>query len=1361
MATPSYEHYPRLKSPKSLEFISVSSIIGVTIFYSDGEALEVAGPSGALLAFGIVGVIAICVMECVSELIQMFPTPNAIVEFVRVFVDEDLSWVIGVAYWYTWSSIFATQIIAAAAFTNYWGFAQVYQTVFMYFLTPVLLLAINLCGVFWFGWIETIGGLVKIGMVFGTAVFMYNIHRTNHIGSKFIAEGFTYNPAYAMNANVAGCFVIPLISYGFLGVEMISVTAFEARDLVSLKRPSQMIAYFILALYLFVTLSEFMNVKWTNDNLPDLFGAGGKDSSTYAGGTRLRSHAIVVIAALEARYKHAPGILNAFMIYSTLSAANSALYISSRTLHGMTLKIKKTSRISIFRGLGSVWQKTGVPMRALGVSCGAFVWLPFLQLRRGIAVAEVAARNNGGIVKRQWPPRMGLYLPGFHTLLVLGGTKSSQSPAWYHHAMGKRQRRRTADEVTSKIQRSIKKCFHQSNSNGERFICKRGLQSVWTDHQVESIPAFKAEGFNGKDYKVIKERFLVVLSIVIFIDWDNLEAFREVFVEQKLDDNALFFNEDQLRGLRGGKDNFLTQQYLFRPTVIEERSDCFIQNIPSDHRLPFISEPERLGEGGYGAVTKRYVAVRCLKEGDKDNSEPVAVACKEYFTDRPQEDFEREVHNLNFLKESLRESRCVMRHLAAIVHGPKFLILLPLAKYFNLEVFLRDGKEPVRTTQQSRQRYCFVERFPHLNHDGHLHRAIVKQAYGLSDALLWLHRDLRIFERKDCYLAHMDLKPENILIDGDPHNPDTPAGEWMLSDFGISAFNKMSNEKVSQTPAIRDFVSRVTSQAPSIRVQRGHGPYQPPEVALERDREASTSRFLATVRPLDGRKCDVWSFACILSDLLAFALERGKGRRRLQKARSGTADDNFYSFTSLPEENVTTITAKNTEIKKGVVGWRRQIAETHPSTWVVDYTAMLENVMKPCPLNRPNIEVIVDCLLDIGPKMVSVGQDVQSTNSQLLQIPGWHLPHVPQPIGSPQSGRSSIAFADEPTSQSIQPATLEPADLVIPTGQSHVPSPSPQIHTRTSVNNDSAVGSSQSSSGTMASQDNSNSTQNIRDQNGVAHPSTTVIAQPSLNATHRIQHDRDFRACETENLHLPKEAHIKTVALNVTGTSVAVLFEGYVQVFSTASGAFLTERITPSSQGHWSKVRLADPFLALYGKSTSHEKHHKAEIYDITTPVKRIFPDSAYHKVDPLLDLLLSKNGVAASIYLRRVAFDFLHLKQTIEIQIPDDLGDIQRGAFGYDGRYLFVWTVSAAAGSAIAYEVRSETLSSISELDQRNTNQQRGLRHGFYDAGPYQVDRIADPACQGFEAISEAVQTVPIWLYGPFTREMVREGAL
>ena len=79
--------------------ITISTVIGIIIFSGDGEALGIAGPSGALLAFAVVGLVAICVMEGISEMIQMFPAPNAIMEFVRAFVDPDLAWVVGVAYW--------------------------------------------------------------------------------------------------------------------------------------------------------------------------------------------------------------------------------------------------------------------------------------------------------------------------------------------------------------------------------------------------------------------------------------------------------------------------------------------------------------------------------------------------------------------------------------------------------------------------------------------------------------------------------------------------------------------------------------------------------------------------------------------------------------------------------------------------------------------------------------------------------------------------------------------------------------------------------------------------------------------------------------------------------------------------------------------------------------------------------------------------------------------------------------------------------------------------------------------------------------------------------------------------------------
>lgn len=63
------------------------------------DALELVGPGGLLVALAVLGVITISVGETVSHLVQLFPTPNAIFEYVYNFVDEELAWIIGFLYW--------------------------------------------------------------------------------------------------------------------------------------------------------------------------------------------------------------------------------------------------------------------------------------------------------------------------------------------------------------------------------------------------------------------------------------------------------------------------------------------------------------------------------------------------------------------------------------------------------------------------------------------------------------------------------------------------------------------------------------------------------------------------------------------------------------------------------------------------------------------------------------------------------------------------------------------------------------------------------------------------------------------------------------------------------------------------------------------------------------------------------------------------------------------------------------------------------------------------------------------------------------------------------------------------------------
>lgn len=144
--------------------IALSAVVGTGILHGDSEALEVAGPWGMLLAFVLVAITTICVMEPISKMIQMFPAPNAYVEYVKAFVDEDWAWVVGVAYWwvlsspemafltersfrYTYASFFATQLVFAASFAKYWHFEPILNSIVFYAVAPVILLIINTAGV--------------------------------------------------------------------------------------------------------------------------------------------------------------------------------------------------------------------------------------------------------------------------------------------------------------------------------------------------------------------------------------------------------------------------------------------------------------------------------------------------------------------------------------------------------------------------------------------------------------------------------------------------------------------------------------------------------------------------------------------------------------------------------------------------------------------------------------------------------------------------------------------------------------------------------------------------------------------------------------------------------------------------------------------------------------------------------------------------------------------------------------------------------------------------------------------------------------------------------------------------------------
>lgn len=145
-------------------------------------------------------------------------------------------------------------------------------------------------------------------------------------------------------------------------------------------------------MYTIATGSFVANLSWQDQNLPELFQQALTiitDPIAKSEFAQFEAPPVIRAAPLIALYRTGfrflPGFLNGCFIYSALSCANTALYVASRQLYGMTRTITVDRDSSIIRS-GLAWlstlnHKTKTPWPAIAVSALVFCWLPFIRIR--------------------------------------------------------------------------------------------------------------------------------------------------------------------------------------------------------------------------------------------------------------------------------------------------------------------------------------------------------------------------------------------------------------------------------------------------------------------------------------------------------------------------------------------------------------------------------------------------------------------------------------------------------------------------------------------------------------------------------------------------------------------------------------------------------------------------------------------------------------------------------------------------------------------------------------------------------------------------------------------------------------------
>ncbi|KAI8717955.1 hypothetical protein NCS52_00873000 [Fusarium sp. LHS14.1] len=312
-----------------ITWIGLCSGIGTGLFIGAGSAYATAGPAGLLLAYIVVGSVLWCVMQSISELATLLPTAGSFPHWATRFIDPAVGFSLAISYGYCYTIALASECSAAAVLVGYWTDLNPAVVITV---SLVLILAINLMNVRFFGETEVVAGAIKVLCFIGLVIVAIVI--TAGGGPNHESIGFRYwrDPGAWVNYNgitgSAGHFLGFLsafvnASFSFVSVETVVITAAESvNPHKSIPKAANRVTYRIGFFYILGAFLIGLIVDPRNADL--VSGTGNANSSPW------------VIAIREAGITALPSIVNACILVSAWSAGSSYCWVGSRIILAMT-----------------------------------------------------------------------------------------------------------------------------------------------------------------------------------------------------------------------------------------------------------------------------------------------------------------------------------------------------------------------------------------------------------------------------------------------------------------------------------------------------------------------------------------------------------------------------------------------------------------------------------------------------------------------------------------------------------------------------------------------------------------------------------------------------------------------------------------------------------------------------------------------------------------------------------------------------------------------------------------------------------------------------------------------------------------
>lgn len=319
---PEKTHLKRRLEGRHIQFIALGGGIGTGLFIGSASSLNTAGPAFLIVDFLIMGIMLVFVIFALGELACVLPVSGAFATYASRFVDPAWGFAMGWNYYLQWLIVTPLEFVAAALVITFWDPDQKVSPGIWIMIFFLVLTAVNLFGVRGYAEFEFVATFVKVITVIGLIFALIVIDCGGVVGGPSYMGTHTWWDPGAINNGFKGfCTVFTGAAFAFNGSELVGLAAAETKEPRKvLPKAAKQIVFRIVVFNLLSLFLVSLIVPYDDDRLTDARHPYDPRTSPF------------VIALEIGKVKALAHIVNAVIIISTLSVANSGIYAGSRTM---------------------------------------------------------------------------------------------------------------------------------------------------------------------------------------------------------------------------------------------------------------------------------------------------------------------------------------------------------------------------------------------------------------------------------------------------------------------------------------------------------------------------------------------------------------------------------------------------------------------------------------------------------------------------------------------------------------------------------------------------------------------------------------------------------------------------------------------------------------------------------------------------------------------------------------------------------------------------------------------------------------------------------------------------------------------